>query len=150
MMAALLFGNAWWDSGAGTGPWFMGDFEAGVWSMGTNPKMGSGNVVLETNPNLPSSTQEFAFGLLKTSTDAGTPQYAIRVVDPATNALTTAYNGPAPSPWVLGGGIVLGIGGDNSNWAGGTFFEGTIVSGRPSDETDALVWQNVQAAGYGR
>jgi hypothetical protein len=47
------------------------------------------------------------------------------------------------------GGIVLGIGGDNSNSSQGTFFEGAITAGRPADSTDAAVLKNVQAAGYG-
>jgi len=144
-MDTLFFGTAYWDKGAGDGPWFMGDFEAGVWSMGTSPKMGAG-AKPETNLNLPSSTMEFAFGILKTT--AG--QYTIRVGDATTGSLTTAYDGPSPKPWDNKGAIVLGVGGDNSNWSEGTFFEGVVTNGRPSDDTDALVLQNVQAAGYGK
>ena len=48
------------------------------------------------------------------------------------------------------GGIILGIGEDNSNWSQGTFFEGAITTGRPSDATDAAVLANVQAARYGQ
>jgi len=48
------------------------------------------------------------------------------------------------------GGIILGIGGDNSNSSQGTFFEGAITAGQPSDATDALVLTNVQAAKYGQ
>lgn len=50
----------------------------------------------------------------------------------------------------LNGAIILGIGGDNSNHSWGTFFEGVVTAGRPTDATDAAVLQNVQAAGYGR
>jgi len=50
----------------------------------------------------------------------------------------------------IGGAIILGIGGDNSNWSAGTFFEGAITAGRPSDATDAAVLANVQAAKYGQ
>jgi hypothetical protein len=46
------------------------------------------------------------------------------------------------------GGIVLGVGGDNSNNSWGTFFEGAIVAGWPSDDTEQAVMQNVKAAGY--
>jgi non-reducing end alpha-L-arabinofuranosidase len=118
--------------------------------MGTSPKMGGGAIVIETNQNLPSSNMEFALGILKTSTDGATPQYAIRVGDATAGALTTAYDGPAPARWQMGGGIVLGIGGDNSNSSLGTFFEGAITIGRPADATEDLVLQNVQAAGYGK
>jgi hypothetical protein len=48
------------------------------------------------------------------------------------------------------GAVVLGIGGDNSNTSYGTFFEGAITAGRPSDATDLAVLQNAQAAGYGK
>ena len=48
------------------------------------------------------------------------------------------------------GGIILGIGGDNSNSSDGTFFEGAITAGWPTDEADAAVLKNVQAAGYQR
>jgi hypothetical protein len=52
--------------------------------------------------------------------------------------------------WNLQGAVVLGIGGDNSNTSYGTFFEGAITVGRPSDATDLAVLQNAQAAGYGK
>lgn len=48
------------------------------------------------------------------------------------------------------GGIVLGIGGDNSNSSDGTFLEGAITAGRPTDATDQAVLQNVQALRYGQ
>ncbi|HVY40992.1 MAG TPA: arabinofuranosidase catalytic domain-containing protein, partial [Polyangia bacterium] len=61
-----------------------------------------------------------------------------------------AYDGKAPKAWNLQGAIVLGVGGDNSNTSYGTFFEGAITAGRPSDATDVAVLQNIQAAGYGK
>jgi hypothetical protein len=48
------------------------------------------------------------------------------------------------------GGIVLGVGGDNSNNSWGTFYEGAITVGAPSDATDLAVFKNVQAAKYGQ
>jgi hypothetical protein len=48
------------------------------------------------------------------------------------------------------GGIVLGVGGDNSNNSWGTFFEGAITAGAPSADTDAAVLANVQATKYGQ
>ena len=66
--------------------------------------------------------------------------------------LTTAYDGNIPSgkTWGNAGGIVLGVGGDNSNNSWGTFYEGAIVSGYPTNETDVAILKNVQAAGYGK
>lgn len=88
--------------------------------------------------------------MVKTNTVNSVPQYAIRVGDAQTGGLTTAYDGAAPKIWNLQGGIVLGIGGDNSNTSYGTFFEGAITAGRPSDAVDLAVLQNAQAAGYGK
>jgi hypothetical protein len=92
-------------------------------------------------------TMDYAFGILK----VGGNSYALRMGDAQQGALTTAYDGPKGSwTWQLQGGIILGIGGDNSNSSDGTFFEGCITDGWPSNETDEAVFQNVQAVGYGR
>ena len=101
------------------------------------------------NNNLPSSNVDYAFGILKSNTN-GTAQYAIRVGNAQSGSVTTAYDGQAPAAWQEKGGIILGIGGDNSNSSQGTFFEGAVTMGRPSDATDASVLANVQAAKYGQ
>lgn len=46
------------------------------------------------------------------------------------------------------GAIILGIGGDNSNGAQGTFYEGVMTSGYPSDDTENSVQANIVAAKY--
>jgi hypothetical protein len=46
------------------------------------------------------------------------------------------------------GAIILGIGGDNSIGAQGTFYEGVMTSGYPSDATENAVQANIVAAGY--
>jgi len=46
------------------------------------------------------------------------------------------------------GAIILGIGGDNSNGAQGTFYEGVMTSGYPSDATENSVQANIVAAKY--
>ena len=48
------------------------------------------------------------------------------------------------------GAIILGIGGDNSDGAVGTFYEGAIVKGVSSNATDAKIQANIVAAGYGK
>jgi hypothetical protein len=52
------------------------------------------------------------------------------------------------------GAIVLGSGGDccatNTNLSDGTFYEGCLVSGYPSDATENAIQANIIAAGYGR
>jgi len=140
VMNTIFFGTGFWGTGAGSGPWFLGDFEGGVWAGGS----GASTV---NNPKDPSMKVPFAFGVVKTSSG----QYAIRAANVQTATdLTTAYDGASPKTWNNTGGILLGIGSDNSNNSWGTFYEGAITAGRPLDATDLAVLQNVQAAGYGK
>jgi hypothetical protein len=148
---ALFFGVGYWGKGDGSGPWFMADFGNGIWAGGSRPDDGTwGGVAIgepPPNPANPSMKVPFAFGILKTSPDT----YAIRVADAqkATD-LTTAYEGGIPITLKNEGGIVLGVGADNSNSGSGTFYEGAITSGYPSNATDLAVLKNVQAVGYAR
>ena len=48
------------------------------------------------------------------------------------------------------GAIILGIGGDNSEGAVGTFYEGCMTKGFSSNETDEAVLASVISAGYTR
>jgi hypothetical protein len=149
-MNTLFFGVAFWGKGADKGPWFMADLEAGVWAGGSkdgDPGWGALSGNHTPNPNDPAMTMDYAFGILKTSAT----NYAIRVANAQSGGLTTAYDGnvPAGLHWTMHGGILLGIGGDNSNSSFGTFFEGAITAGRPSDSVDSQILKNVQAAGYG-
>ena len=143
-MDTLFFGTGFWGRGAGNGPWFLGDFEGGVWSGGNVGTPSAANDTTSTNPSM--AGMPYAFGILKTSSG----QYALRMGNGQSGTLTTAYDGASPKPWNSGGGLVLGVGGDNSNHSFGTFFEGALTMGRPSDATDAAVLANVQAAGYGK
>ncbi|NLE02115.1 MAG: T9SS type A sorting domain-containing protein [Fibrobacter sp.] len=142
IMAALYFGTGFWGKGAGNGPWFQADLEGGVWSGGS----GASGV---KNQNLPSSPMEYAFGILHVNVVDNQSHYAIKVGNAQSGSLTTAYDGKAPKQLRLQGGIILGIGGDNSNSSSGTFFEGVITKGRPTSDIDDKVLKNVQAAGYG-
>jgi len=149
-MNTLFFGNAFWGNGAGMGPWFMADFEAGVWAGGSkkgDPGWGALSDDHPSNPNNPSLKVKYAFGILKTSS----AKWALRMTDSSTTTpLVTAFEGGMPKPISNVGGIVLGVGGDNSNISWGTFYEGAIVAGYPTTATDDAVLKNVQAAGYGK
>jgi hypothetical protein len=46
------------------------------------------------------------------------------------------------------GAIVLGTGGDNSNASVGTFFEGVMTAGYPTDAADNAVQANITSVGY--
>jgi non-reducing end alpha-L-arabinofuranosidase len=152
-MNTLFFGTAFWGNGAGSGPWFMGDFEGGVWAGGSkvgDPGWGALNDAHPSNTANPSLKVQFAMGVLHTPVG----KYALRMADIKTATdLTTAYDGNIPAgknAWGNAGGIALGIGGDNSNNSWGTFYEGAMTKGSPSNATDLAVMQNIQAANYGK
>jgi hypothetical protein len=139
---ALFFGNDYWAKGAGAGPWFWGNFGRELWPddpFGMCVELG--NCVVN-----PSMNTDYVFGVLKASQSSG----ALRVGSTQAGGLTTVYNGSTERAPQLHGGIILGISEDNSNSSEGTFYEGAITSGRPSDATDVAVFANVQAAKYGR
>jgi hypothetical protein len=142
-MNTIFFGTGFWGTGAGNGPWFMGDFEGGVWSDGASTP--------DKNNNDPSMKYQFALGIVKTAPPSA---MSIRVANnnlPSATGLTTAFAGNnAAKTWNNSGGILLGIGSDNSNNSWGTFYEGAITNGEPSDTTDTSVFTNVQNAGYGK
>jgi hypothetical protein len=79
--------------------------------------------------------------------------FAIKGSNAQAGTLTTMWDDDRPSgynPMNKEDAIVLGIGGDNSNSAAGTFFEGAMTWGYPSDATENAVQANIVAAGYGR
>ena len=93
------------------------------------------------------SSAKFALGFLRVKSS----EYAIRVANLATASdLSTAYVGALPSGVSMGhkGGIVLGVGGDNSNNSFGTFYEGAMVAGYPTNDVELAVMKNIKAAGY--
>ncbi|MFD5468642.1 alpha-L-arabinofuranosidase B [Kitasatospora sp. NPDC127059] len=139
-MEALYFGNnKSWGSGSGNGPWVMADLENGLFS-GVNRGF---------NANDPSVSNRFLTAMLK----GGPNQWALRGGDAQSGGLSTFYNGARPNatgynPMHKEGAIILGIGGDNSKWAQGTFYEGVMTQGYPSDATENAVQANITAVGY--
>jgi non-reducing end alpha-L-arabinofuranosidase len=139
-MEAIYFGDSTsWGSGAGSGPWIMADLENGLFS-----GVSAGN-----NAGDPSISYRFVTAAVK-----GEPnQWAIRGGNSASGGLSTFYSGVRPdvsgyNPMSKEGAIILGIGGDNSISAQGTFYEGVMTSGYPSDATENAVQANIVAAGY--
>jgi hypothetical protein len=81
----------------------------------------------------------------------GQKSYAIYQGNAQSGTLTTTGPLPLPSgyaPMQQEGAIILGIGGDNSNWASGYFFEGVMTKGMPSADTMQKVQQDIVAARY--
>jgi hypothetical protein len=144
-MGAVYFGRLCWFGGvvpgqcAGSGPWVMADLENGLFA-GANG----------TNLNNTGRSSAFVTGMIKNNSTT----YAIKDGDANSGGLKTDYNGALPTtsgytPLRLEGAIILGIGGDNSNGSAGTFYEGVMTSGFPSDATENAVQANIVAAGYG-
>lgn len=139
-MEAIYYGDSTvWGTGSGNGPWVMADLENGLFS-GASPSKNSDN---------PSITARFLTAAVK----GGPNKWAIRAASADSKSLSTFYNGTRPNaqgynPMSKEGAIILGIGGDNSNGAQGTFYEGAMTSGYPSDSTEALVQSNIAAAKY--
>jgi len=136
-MECVYWGNAS-TGGQGAGPWVMADLENGLWP-GNTPR---------NNKNLPINT-EYVTAMVK----GGTNSFALKANDATRDKLQLMYDGPRPNgyqPMKKQGAIILGIGGDNSNWAIGTFYEGVMTSGYSTDAADDAVQANIVAAGYGK
>ncbi|KAF4119413.1 non-reducing end alpha-L-arabinofuranosidase [Geosmithia morbida] len=139
-MEAIYFGNnTEFGTGAGDGPWIMADLENGLFS-GLSAKNNDGD---------PTINSRFITAVVKGEAN----HWAIRGADASIDTLTTYYDGARPdvagyNPMVKEGAILLGIGGDNSNGGQGTFYEGVMTSGFPTDETENSVQADIAAAKY--
>jgi hypothetical protein len=147
-MDALNFGTHCYTNYGATcttnGPWFQADLEDGLFQ-----NRGTSTI---TNPPLNSN---FVTGMLKNN---GTDTFALKGGDASGNGgLNTTYDGPLPSvttdrggyiPMRKEGAVTLGVGGDNSNGGIGSFFEGAMTIGYPTDDAESLVYQNTVQAKY--
>jgi len=139
-MEAIYFGNSpYWGSGAAAGPWIMADQENGLFS-GVNPG---------ENVNDPSVRDRFLTAMV----DGGHNEWSIRGGNAQTGELNTYYHGVRPAaagynPMKKQGAIILGIGGDNSVSATGTFYEGAMTSGYPTEATENAVQANIAGTKY--
>jgi len=144
-MDALNFSNCTiWGTGAGAGPGVMADLEGGLYTKGSSGQ----------NTSVPTLTYTYVTAMEKNN---GTGTFALKGADATTGMLSTFYNGNVPSgysPNKKQGSIVLGSGGDccysNNNASQGTFYEGAIVAGYPSDTTDSAIQANIISVGYGK
>ncbi len=143
-MDAIYFGTLCWFSPChGSGPWVMADLENGLFQSNTG---GSQNTGYTGNRN------PFVTAMLKNN---GTNYFAIKDGNAQSGGLSTRYSGALPtspsgySPMHKEGAIILGIGGDNSNTAIGSFYEGVMTSGLPSDAAENAVQANIVSVGYG-
>ncbi|WP_211370489.1 arabinofuranosidase catalytic domain-containing protein [Nonomuraea turkmeniaca] len=144
-MDAINFSTQCWFGGCqGTGPWVQADLEWGLYPGGSQ----------SWNPNQRAFPHKFVTATLKNN---GTTRFAIKGSNAQSGSLYTLYDGPLPngySPMKKQGAIVLGSGGDcckpdgGANLSAGTFYEGAMVAGYPTDATENAVQADIIAAGY--
>ncbi|GIE14993.1 arabinofuranosidase catalytic domain-containing protein [Paractinoplanes ferrugineus] len=123
----------------GSGPWIEADLENGMFQGGNG-----------SNPN-PGNNSAFVTAVLKNN---GRTTYALKGGNSQSGGLTTWYDGSLPTdksgyrPMHQEGGIILAIGGDNSNRNRGTWFEGAMTAGYPTDAAENAVQADVVSVGY--
>ncbi|KAH8057226.1 alpha-L-arabinofuranosidase [Aureococcus anophagefferens] len=146
-MEAVYFGNANGGlnhGGAGDGrrdgPWIMADMENALW--------GADRV----KSNESTIDHDVVTAVVKGDSGAAPGHWAIKGGDATSAASPRSGTARAPgyAPMKKQGALLLGVGGDNSNRAVGTFYEGAVVSHYTTDATDAAVQANIVAAGYGK
>jgi hypothetical protein len=144
-METTYFGTATaWGSGNGPGPWIMSDMEAGLFS-GYNAKQNAADPTIDS--------WRFVTAVVD---GGGGNKWDLRGGNAQKGGLTTFYSGIRPGsqtnnayfPMHKQGAILLGTGGDNGNGSSGTFYEGVMTTGYPTEATTDAVQANIVAARY--
>ena len=144
-METTYFGTATaWGRGDGPGPWIMSDMEAGLFS-GYDAGMNVGSPTIDS--------WRFVTAVVD---GGGGNQWDLRGGNAQDGGLTTFYSGVRPGsrendryfPMKKQGAILLGTGGDNGNGSAGTFYEGAMTTGYPTEATTDAVQANIVAARY--
>ena len=97
-------------------------------------------------------SHDFVTAMVKGDTGPAPGHWAILGADAQGGDLQTYWDGPrAPgyAPMKKQGAIILGIGGDASCGAVGTFYEGAMTAAYTTDAADDALQANIVAAGYG-
>jgi hypothetical protein len=144
-METTYFGTATaWGSGDGPGPWIEADFEGGVFT-GYNARKNAGSPTID------------AWRFVTAVVDGGGGnKWDLRGGNAQQGGLTTFYSGIRPGssnnanyfPMHKQGAVLLGNGGDNGNGSSGTFYEGVMTTGYPTEATTDAVQNNIVAAKY--
>lgn len=143
-METPYFGNSpWWYFGPSPGPWIMTDQE--------NNLVGCVN---DDDSKLCSNLKNIDWRFVTAMAKGKPHHWATLGGDAQRGPLSVIFDGPridaTYDPMRKQGAIVLGNGGDNSNGAQGTFYEGVMTAPDtyPSHETDQKIQANVVAASY--
>jgi non-reducing end alpha-L-arabinofuranosidase len=138
-MESVYWGSSsGWSHGFSNGPWVGSDLENGIWF---------GNET--SNPSNVPLHYPFVVAMLKGGTDG----FALKAADATQGKFMTMFDGPRPlpsyQPMKKQGGLILGIGGDNTKVGIGTFYEGIVTSGYTTNDVDDAIQRNIVNAGYG-
>ena len=133
-----------WGSGDGPGPWIEADFEGGVFT-GYSAKKNAGSPTIDS--------WRFVTAVVD---GGGGNKWDLRGGNAQQGSLTTFYSGIRPGssnnanyfPMHKQGAVLLGNGGDNGNGSAGTFYEGVMTTGYPTEATTDAVQNNIVAAKY--
>lgn len=151
-MEAVYVGmGAVWGSGVGPGPWVMADMENGLYPGWENNQWD--NISTAT-----SVTFDFVSAVVVGDTadkNDGKGRFAVYGGDAQTDSIKEMYDGVRPDklgyvPMRKQGSVILGIGGDNSNGAGGRFYEGVIALGAATKEVVDALQVAIYEAKYGQ
>jgi hypothetical protein len=151
-METVYFGyGVIWGTGAQDGPWVMADMENGLypgWESGQDQG-------ISTNTPL---KFDFVNAVVVGDTadkNGGKGRFALYGGDATSTDITEMYDGIRPEkpgyvPMQKQGSVILGIGGDNSNSAGGRFYEGVIALGAATSEVVGDLQVAISEARYGQ
>ena len=144
-METTYFGTSTnWGRGNGPGPWIMADMEAGLFS-GYDAKLNAADPTIDS--------WRFVTAVVN---GGGGNRWQLRGGSAQAGGLATFYDGVRPGsrtnadyfPMHKLGAILLGTGGDNGNGSAGTFYEGVMTAGYPTDATTDAVQANIVSARY--
>ncbi|HET7540884.1 MAG TPA: arabinofuranosidase catalytic domain-containing protein [Polyangiaceae bacterium] len=155
MEAVYLGMGVVWGTGVMGGPWVMADLENGLYAGWENRDGVKTDKMISTNTPL---TYDFVTAVVVgdvATANSGKGRFALYGGNATSGTLKTMYDGIRPEkpgyvPMQKQGSIILGIGGDNSNAAGGRFYEGVMTNGTWSKATVDALQANVVAAKYGQ
>jgi hypothetical protein len=151
MEAVYLGQGVIWGTGVQGGPWVMADLENGLYAGWENNQDRSISTALPLK-------YDFVSAVVVGDTadkNGGKGRFALYGGDATAGTLITTYDGIRPEkpgyvPMQKQGSIILSIGGDNSDFDGGRFYEGVVANGAATKEIVDALQQAIIAAGYGK
>jgi non-reducing end alpha-L-arabinofuranosidase len=151
MEAVYIGKGVVWGTGIDGGPWVMADLENGLYAGWENGRDRNISTALPMK-------YDFISAIVVGDTaekNGGKGRFALYGGDATGGPLITTYDGirpekPGYNPMRKQGSIILGIGGDNSAYGAGRFYEGVVANGVATKATVDALQEAIVAAGYGK